>query len=94
MAPMAPKSRPVGLVGHADTADLYFSDHAMRFINDPSISRKTLFILGLFLFTACATQPSKYRKKKGCDCPKWNMAKPVAGSPVHAKFDAPEPDPA
>lgn len=90
---MASKSRPVGHAAGAAPSYLYFSDQVMRFINDPSFSRKILFLLGLLLFTACASQPSKYRKKKECECPKWNMAKPVTGSPVHAKFDAPEPSP-
>lgn len=31
----------------------------------------TLLLIG-YLFTACASQPKKYRKKKECDCPKWN----------------------
>ena len=36
------------------------------------------------LLGACASTPKKYRKKRGCDCPHWNLAPaaPAADAPV------------
>jgi hypothetical protein len=36
--------------------------------------------------SGCSSQPSKYRRKKGCDCPKWNMHGLPANKGIHANF--------
>ncbi|MBK9177224.1 MAG: hypothetical protein IPM46_13005 [Flavobacteriales bacterium] len=46
--------------------------------------RLGLLVLAMAIFSACATQPSKYRKKRGCDCPQWNRV-PDAGEGTHAR---------
>jgi len=39
------------------------------------IASRTLLVLAIGLLAAgCASGPKKYRKKRGCDCPKWNQA--------------------
>gem|GEM_PF-4187522 len=43
----------------------------------------TLLLVGA-LVTACASQPKKYRKKKECDCPKWNQLRAEPGNSVRA----------
>lgn len=42
-----------------------------------------LMLVAMAMFPACATQPSKYRKKRGCDCPHWNRL-PAEGQGIHA----------
>lgn len=43
----------------------------------------TLLLVGS-LVTSCASQPKKYRKKKECDCPKWNQLQAEPGNSVRA----------
>gem|GEM_PF-2356164 len=42
--------------------------------------------LAAFLATSCASTPSKYKKKKGCDCPKWNQRLTPGERPIHANL--------
>ena len=35
---------------------------------------RILFLLTVLLLVSCASRPSKYKKKKGCDCPKWTRS--------------------
>jgi hypothetical protein len=48
-----------------------------------------MLIVAFSLLAACATQPKKYRKKRGCDCPQWNMRSMPDGSPVRAILRGP-----
>jgi|694.fasta_scaffold02685_17 hypothetical protein len=44
-----------------------------------------LLVLGTLY--GCRTQPRKYRKKRGCDCPKWNLHQVPGPQGVHAKWE-------
>lgn len=46
------------------------------------------WLLMLVLLAACSSQPAKYRRKKECDCPKWNRAVPPPGNSERACSDA------
>ncbi len=37
------------------------------------IFNRLILSVSILVVTGCASQPSKYKRKKGCDCPKWNM---------------------
>ncbi|MBP6311606.1 MAG: hypothetical protein WAR83_04440 [Flavobacteriales bacterium] len=53
-----------------------------------SLILKTLIIILVILsVTSCNSRPSKYRKKKECDCPKWNHRKLPLDNGVHANLD-------
>lgn len=43
------------------------------------------FVAGATLLSACGSgKPAKYRKKRECDCPKWNHVAPKKVNEVHA----------
>jgi hypothetical protein len=44
-----------------------------------------LLVLGTLY--GCRTQPRKYRKKRGCDCPKWNLHQAPGPQGVHAHWE-------
>lgn len=44
-----------------------------------------VFLTGATLLSACgSSKPAKYRKKRECDCPKWNHVAPTKVNEVHA----------
>lgn len=45
-----------------------------------------LIVLAMIFATSCASTPSKYKKKKGCDCPKWNQRTTPSERPIHANL--------
>jgi hypothetical protein len=45
-----------------------------------------LLALAIIVATGCASTPSKYKKKKGCDCPKWNHRLTPSERPIHANL--------
>lgn len=55
----------------------------------PLFVRFATLLVVFGLFAACANQPKKYRKKRECDCPKWNLRQPPTGSQVHAILHSP-----
>jgi hypothetical protein len=51
--------------------------------------RSTWFLtiaLVMTFATGCASTPSKYKKKKGCDCPKWNHRLTPSERSIHANL--------
>ena len=44
----------------------------------------TGLVAAFLLLQACNSQPAKYRRKKECDCPKWNRVAPAPGNSAHA----------
>ncbi len=55
------------------------------------ILKMVAIILVATSLTACNSRPSKYRKKKECDCPKWNHRKLPLDNGVHANLDHHKP---
>jgi hypothetical protein len=51
----------------------------------PATSTVALALL-VTLFAACSSQPSKYKRKKDCDCPKWNRIEQPGERGIHAIF--------
>lgn len=47
----------------------------------------TLLLVTLFLAACGSSKPAKYRKKRECDCPKWNQVPAANPSEVHARVD-------
>lgn len=49
----------------------------------------------ILVLSACHSRPSKYKKKRGCDCPKWNHKAPSHDRGIHAilapEFGTPDP---
>lgn len=41
----------------------------------------------VIILTSCSSRPSKYKKKRGCDCPKWNLRTLPGERPIHANLD-------
>lgn len=52
--------------------------------NNSLILKMVAILLVILSVTACNSRPSKYRKKKGCDCPKWNLRKVPLDNGIHA----------
>jgi|GEM_PF-3473642 len=53
-----------------------------------STSTRTIlgWLVASALLVACSSQPSKYKRKKECDCPKWNRMAPAPGKSVRASL--------
>lgn len=52
----------------------------MRAVRYFSIGKVMLLLVCATMLGACSSgKPAKYRKKRGCDCPRWNHAP----GPVH-----------
>jgi hypothetical protein len=49
-----------------------------------ALGRALGVLLAACLLVSCASQPSKYKRAKGCDCPKWNRVAEPAGNSVRA----------
>lgn len=53
--------------------------------NPPLLRTLVLGLSVICVLASCgSSKPAKYRKKKDCDCPKWNHVDPKPGSSVHA----------
>lgn len=51
----------------------------------PSPATSSVALVLLFvLFAGCSSQPSKYKRKKDCDCPKWNRIEQPGDRGIHA----------
>lgn len=52
----------------------------------PSLAYPFLAALLILVATGCRSQPSKYRKHKECECPKWNHRQLPREDGVHANL--------
>jgi len=48
--------------------------------------KATVLLLVVGAALSCSSRPQKYRKKRGCDCPKWNHRHAPAPNGVHANL--------
>ncbi len=53
----------------------------------PTRFMAVLLLASLFLAACGSSKPAKYRKKRECDCPKWNQVPNADPSGVHAMVD-------
>lgn len=65
------------------------SARTMRNTIAPTARLMAVLLLATLFLTACgSSKPAKYRKKRECDCPKWNQVPTANPSGVHAMVDA------